>query len=142
MKKYIIDTDLYIDFIRTGKYHSLLTHIYTNETPGIYCSSVVAQELLSGVVSEKGRQNVKTILSPFERVGRIITPDHRIWKEAGDVISTLRRKKPDLKSKLPRMINDALIAMSARSIGATIITQNASDFEAIKFAKKFSYIAA
>ena len=38
------------------------------------------------------------------------------------------------------MINDTLIAMSARAIGATVITLNFSDFEAIKSVKDFSYI--
>ena len=38
------------------------------------------------------------------------------------------------------MINDTLIAMSAKSIGATVVTLNSSDFEAIKSVRNFSYI--
>ncbi len=53
----------------------------------------------------------------------------------------LRGEKPHLKSKLSQLINDALIAMSARSIGATVITLNALDFEAIKSVRKFAYIS-
>ncbi|HWR59542.1 MAG TPA: hypothetical protein VN328_11705 [Thermodesulfovibrionales bacterium] len=44
-----------------------------------------------------------------------------------------------LKSKLPQMVNEALIAMSARAIGATVVTLNSSDFEAIKSVRAFSY---
>ena len=56
LMKYIIDTDLYIELLRTGQYHDIIAEIYTYETPNIYFSSVVAQELLSGVVSEDGRK--------------------------------------------------------------------------------------
>lgn len=140
MRKYIIDTDLYIELLRTGEYHDIIAEIYSRETPNIYFSSVVAQELLSGVTSDDGRKNVETILRPFERVGRVVTPGHGIWKDAGEILSMLRREKPNLRTKLSQMINDTLIAMSARSIGATIITLNSSDFEAIKSVRSFSYI--
>jgi predicted nucleic acid-binding protein len=138
--KYMIDSDLYIELLRTGQYHDIIAEIYTRETPNIYFSSVVAQELLSGVINETGRKNIETILCPFEKRGRIVTPGHSVWKDAGYILSKLRVKNPHLKSKLPHMINDTLIAMSARSIGATVVTLNSSDFEAIKSVKNFSYI--
>ena len=140
MRKYIIDTDLYIELLRTGSYHDIIAEIYSNETPNIYFSSVVAQELLSGVVSEDGKKNVETIFRPFEKVGRIVTPGHIVWKEAGEILSELRIKRPDLKTKLSQMVNDVLIAMSARSIGAAVVTLNSSDFETIKTIRNFSYI--
>ncbi len=140
MRKYIIDTDLYIELLRTGKYHDIIADIYTNETSNIYFSSVVAQELISGVISESGKKNVETIFGPFEKVRRMVTPGHTAWKEAGEILSILRRGKPNLKTKLSQMVNDILIAMSARSIGATVITLNSSDFEAIKSVRNFSYI--
>lgn len=138
--KYIIDTDLYIELLRTGQYHDIIAEIYVKETPYIYFSSIVAQELLSGVINETGRKSVEAILAPFEKAQRIVTPGHNIWKETGQVLSKLRTEKPDLKTKLSRMINDTLIAMSARAIGATVVTLNAFDFEAIKSVRKFSYI--
>jgi predicted nucleic acid-binding protein len=97
---------------------------------------------MSGVASGDGRKNVEIIVRPFERGGRIITPGHSIWKETGEILSLLRIRKPELKTKLSKMINDTLIAMSARSIGATVITLNHSDFEAIKSVRNFSYMAA
>ena len=138
--KYIIDTDLYIELLRSGQYHDIIADIYIRETHYIYFSSVVAQELLSGVVSETGRKYVETILSPFEKTGRMVTPGYSVWKEAGVILSELRKEKPDLKTKLSQMINDTLIAMSARSIGATVVTLNSSDFEAIKTVRNFSYV--
>jgi predicted nucleic acid-binding protein len=140
LMKYMIDSDLYIELLRTGLYHNIIAEIYTRETPNIYFSSVVAQELLSGVINETGRKNVEAILYPFEKSGRIVTPGHSVWKDAGYILSKLRIKNPHLKSKLPQMINDTLIAMSARAIGAIVVTLNPSDFEAIKSVRNFSYI--
>jgi predicted nucleic acid-binding protein len=138
--KYIIDSDLYIELLRTGQYHNIIAEIYTRETPNIYFSSVVAQELLSGIINETGRKNVEAVLSPFEKTGRIVTPGYPVWKETGYILSKMRIKTPHFKSKLPQLINDTLIAMSARSIGAIVVTLNSSDFEAIKSVRNFSYI--
>jgi predicted nucleic acid-binding protein len=138
--KYIIDSDLYIELLRTGQYHDIIAEIYTRETPNIYFSSVVVQELLSGVISEIGRKNVEAVVSPFEKSGRIVTPGYADWKETGNILSKLCAERPELKSKLSQMINDTLIAMSAKSIGATVVTLNSVDFEAIKSVRNFSYI--
>jgi predicted nucleic acid-binding protein len=69
-----------------------------------------------------------------------VTPSYVVWKETGQILAKLRIEKPQLKSKLGRMINDILIAMSAKSIGAAVVTLNSSDFEAIKSVRNFSYI--
>lgn len=138
--KYIIDSDLYIELLRTGRYHDIIAEIYTRETPNIYFSSVVAQELFSGIINETGRKNVEAIVTPFEKTGRIVTPGYAAWKETGHILSKLRAQQPHLKSKLSQMTNDTLIAVSAKSIGATVVTLNSSDFEAIQSVRNFSYI--
>lgn len=138
MKKYIIDTDIYIQFLRNGQYNNIIIDIYTHKTPGIYFSSVVIHELLIGAIGKKGRDNVENLYRPFERVGRIVTPTLNIWKEAGILLSLLRQKRKDLRTKIPTIINDALIALSAKSIGATVFTINAQDFQIIGEISKFS----
>ncbi len=140
MAKYIIDSDLYVELLRTGRYHDIIAGIYTHETANVWFSSVVAQELFSGVINETGRKNVEAVVTPFEKTGRIVTPGYAVWKETGQILSKLRIEKPHLKSKLSHMINDTLIAMSSKAIGATVITLNVSDFETIKSARNFSYI--
>ena len=101
---------------------------------------MVAQELFSGVINEIGRKNVESIVTPFEKTGRIVTPGYAVWKETGQVLSRLRAEKPQIRSKLSLMINDTLIALSAKSIGAFVVTLNSSDFKAIKSVVNFSYI--
>lgn len=138
MTKNLIDTDLYVRFIRTGRYHQEIQRIYSEQTSTIYFSSVVLEELLAGSIDQRGRQNVHLLVLPFEKVGRIVTPSHSAWKDSGAAISALRQLRPDLRSKLPTLINDALIAMSAREIGAVIYTSNRTDFELIRSIKPFS----
>ncbi|MCI0415882.1 type II toxin-antitoxin system VapC family toxin [bacterium] len=140
MGKHIIDTDLYVDLIRTGKSHSVIREIYVKEIPGIHFSSVVAQELLSGVQSALGKRLVRTLLEPFERTGRIVTPTHKVWKEAGDILARIFRIHPEFKSKLPGLVNDGLLAASARSIGATLYTRNRDDFQLIHQIRPFSLV--
>ena len=51
MAKHLIDTDLYIDLIQSRTTLPFIREIYYNDAPGIYFSSIVAQELLAGARS-------------------------------------------------------------------------------------------
>jgi hypothetical protein len=55
--KHLIDTDLYIDLIQSGITLPLIREIYDKDTPGIYFSSVVAQELLAGAPALQLRED-------------------------------------------------------------------------------------
>lgn len=140
MNKLLLDTNIYIDFLRRGAYSEIISNIYAYETPGIYFSSVVIQELLIGAIGKEGRKNVKTLYQPFENMGRIVTPTHSNWKDAGNLLSLLRIRRKDLKTKIPALINDTLIALSAKSIGATVYTSNVADFQTIREFSTFSLV--
>jgi hypothetical protein len=43
--KHLIDTDLYVDLIQNGTTFPLIREIYDKDTPGIYVSSVVGDEV-------------------------------------------------------------------------------------------------
>lgn len=140
MSKHLIDTDLYLDLIRTGESHSIISEIYKRETPGIYFSSVVAQELLSGAQSNVARKLVQKLILPFEKARRIVTPTHGTWKKAGNLIALILRKFPQYRAKLPGLVNDVLLAADARSIGATLYTRNREDFLLINSIQPFSLV--
>lgn len=140
MAKHLIDTDLYIDLIRSGGSLPVLRELYETQAPRIYFSSVVAQELLAGARSPAGRQHVETLLGPFEKAGRILTPSHKQWKEAGDVLAKLLKLRPDLKSKLSTLVNDCLLVLSARAIGAIVYTRNREDFTLLQKIRPFSLV--
>jgi len=135
--KHLIDTDLYVDIIQSGTTLPILRELYDKQAPGIYFSSVVAQELLAGARSPAGKRHVETLLAPFEKAGRIVTPGHREWKQTGDILVRVLELRPDLKSKLPSLVNDCLLALSARALGATLYTRNRDDFMLLQKIRHF-----
>jgi predicted nucleic acid-binding protein len=136
--KHLIDTDLYIDLIQSGSTFPVIEQLYAKETPGIYFSSIVAQELLAGARTAAARRNVEILLAPFERTGRIVTPGHRQWKDTGDVLARMLLQHPNLKNKLSSLVNDCLLALSALDIGATLYTRNRDDFLLLRQIRPFS----
>jgi hypothetical protein len=55
-------------------------------------------------------------------------------------LAQVLRGRPDLKSKLPALVNDCLLALSARSIGATLYTRNRDDFTLLRSRRSFSLV--
>jgi predicted nucleic acid-binding protein len=48
--------------------------------------------------------------------------------------------RPDLKTKLSALVNDCLLALSARDIGATLYTRNRDDFMLLRKVRPFSLV--
>lgn len=140
MAKHLIDTDLYIDLIQSGTTLPLIRELYDKDAPAIYFSSIVAQELLAGARSPAGKKRVEILFRPFEKIGRVVTPSHSQWKTAGSILAKVMRHRPDLKSKLPALVNDCLLALSARSLGATLYTRNRDDFMLLQSVRSFSLV--
>lgn len=140
MEKHLIDTDLYIDLIRAGTTRPIIRELYEKQASGIYFSSIVAQELKAGARSRAGKRHVQTLIAPFEKADRIVTPSHKQWKECGGVLARVLQLRPDLKSKLPGLVNDCLLALSARSIGATLYSRNREDFVLLRKVRRFSLV--
>ena len=140
MAKHLIDTDLYIDLIQSGTTLPLIRELYDKDASGIYFSSIVAQELLAGARSPAGRKRVEILFRPFERVGRVVTPGHNPWKDAGGILAKVLKDRPDLKDKLSMLVNDCLLALSARSLGATVYTSNRDDFMLLQNQRSFSLV--
>lgn len=140
MAKHLIDSDLYIDFLQSGKFHAEITRVYAEYTSGVYFSSVVIEELLAGATSFLERRNVETLYTPFERTGRVLVPTHVNWKDTGNLLTQIFREQPSARSKLPSLVADCLIALSARAIGATVYKRNRQDFTLIQRFRRFSLV--
>lgn len=140
MTSYLLfDTSVYIAVLRNASFAQTFRPRYLRDIPRTYCSSVVIQELLAGARTPRHRRQAARLYEPFERVRRIITPSHLVWKEAGIVIATLFGQLPQLRSKLASgLLNDILIALSGRTIGATIVTCNGQDFRLIQQFRAFT----
>lgn len=133
MRRVVIDTNIYIDWLNKGKHEQIL---FQRESVK-YLSAVVMMELSAGAFSVRDRRLVQTVTAAFAKVGRILLPTVAVYDEAGDVLRRLQVSQRYTLSSAYGLVNDALIALSARSIGATVITQNERDFAAIQAIRPF-----
>ena len=134
----LFDTSVYITVLRDKDFAQEFRPRYLRDIPLTHFSSVVIQELLAGVRTLRHRRQAAALYEPFERARRVVTPNHRIWKETGTVMATLAQEAPQFRDKLSGgFLNDILIALSGQSIGATVVTRNGEDFHLIRQFKKF-----
>lgn len=140
MQRHVIDTDVYIDLIRDGSTIGILEAIYERGAPGLYFSSVVAEELWAGARGTYARKALQDLLAPFEKYGRILTPSHRDWILAGKTLAKILIQETQLKNKIASLSNDCLIAVNAHHAGATVYTRNADDFRRVQSILPFSLV--
>ena len=134
----VLDTSVYVAILRDARFARNFRSRYEAEVPRTYMSSVVVQELLAGAWGARQRRQAEYLSRPFERVGRVVAPTHRVWKEAGLLAARIAEREPAARSKLRTgLLNDILIALSARSIGATVVTRNRVDFQLIQAVAPF-----
>ena len=138
-RKVIYDTNVYIRAMRLGpasREYALLQ----NSLPSTYVSSVVSGELNVGAQDLAGVKLVRQFLSGTERVGRVVTPTHASWNQAGQSLAAIYKSQPRYRSKLPALFNDALIAMCALQIGAFVCTLDKEDFELLRRHRRFDLV--
>lgn len=133
MRRIVIDTNIYVDWLNRGKHEEVL---FQREAVK-YLSAVVMMELSAGAFSVRDRRLIRTVTTAFAKAGRILVPTVAIYDEAGDVLRRLQIAQRYTLSGAYGLVNDVLIALSARSIGATVITQNERDFVAIQAIRPF-----
>lgn len=120
----VLDTSVYIENFRTGRF--TLRILQSTFIPR--CSSVVLHELTRGAKRDLEQRFVNDLV----RRCQILTPTARHWLEAGELLRTIRSREHFDGTKLRELTFDVLIALSARSIGATVMTCNRADFQAIR----------
>ena len=130
-KRVLFDTNVYVAALREGVRGAAFARI-RESAPRTFLASVVSAELRAGAVDQTGRSVVLELTDRFDRLGRIVTPEARSWSLAGDVLGDIRRREPGMRDKIARLWNDALIALSARQIGASVVTGNVGDFELLR----------
>ena len=106
--------------------------------PATYLSAVVAYELMVNVADRRNRGHLEDFLRPLERTGRVVTPTFDDWMEASAVVTLIAVRDRGWRSKLPGLLNDILIALSARRVGAMVLTRNRKDFALIRRHRGFS----
>lgn len=119
----ILDSSVIIDDLRTlrhrEKIRSLIGIIRT--------SSVVLAELWRGATKPSDREFLRIL----EKNHPILTPTENNWIESGEILARIRADRGFGPAKLRDLHFDVLIALTARSHGARLITTNRTDFELI-----------
>jgi predicted nucleic acid-binding protein len=121
----MLDTNVYIDWLNAGAHErwlkggELVRHL----------SAVVLMELLAGATTRRAQRAVALIAREHERVGRTVHPSRNAWEGAGVVLRRLQASGRD--TRRASLVNDVLIALNAREIGATLVTRDVSDHLAI-----------
>jgi predicted nucleic acid-binding protein len=125
----ILHSSIYIENLRTGRLEQEL-----QELPYVVrCSAVVLAELSRGARSREMKQFVRGL----ERNLRVITPTEREWSESGRIVSRIAEARSYDAHRTREIHFDVLIALSARRIGALLITLKAADFRTILEHMKF-----
>ena len=136
--KYLLDTNVYLGAARSEVERNRFRQTFYPLLPATYLSSIVAYELYVNARDGRTRNLLAEFIRPMERTGRIVNPTFDDWVEAAAIIITIEEKERSWRSKLPALLNDILISLCARRIGATLLTYNKDDFRLIRRHKDFS----
>lgn len=133
VKKYIIDTNCYIDAANNPQFAKGLIAFAERVAPGLHVSAVVLAELEAGLPAARDRAALeRELTSLFAAARRIVTPGQAAWRRLGQVLNALRADGGMKPSLIRRTFAfDILLACSCREVGATLITRNAGDFSRI-----------
>lgn len=141
MKKYVLDTNLFIRGFRDPDENRRLQEFHRLYAPFEYLSAIVAQELKAGTRSKDDLHHLERhVLNPFGRRGRVLTPSPNAWDLSGNILAEMADKEglelPRLKKSFG---NDLLLALSCLESGAVLVTENLKDFERITRYKSFDF---
>lgn len=141
--KYALDTDVFIDGFRTGETHADMVRFLTWAMPFTYLSAVVMQELAAGARTPQAAKAMQGgIFEPFERRRRVFSPSSAAFVESGRVIAKLAAREGwQPFDEKPSLVNDALIAVSCRDVGVTLITKDGDFTRLSPLIRGFRHVA-
>ncbi|MGA8153812.1 MAG: type II toxin-antitoxin system VapC family toxin [Terriglobales bacterium] len=134
--KLLYDTTVYIDILQgrfpqqgeamlraTEAWHSPVTEAELAATCGLldpaHPQTPVIIEQITAVIDRRPGY-------------RTITPDPKIWREAGVLSGTLARTQGYGKEQRRRVLNDALLFATARKHGCAVLSRNVRDFDLLQ----------
>lgn len=123
LRKVVLDTNLYVDWLNAGAREELFAG------PGLirYLPAIVHMELRAGAKLTKARRALDKLVRTYRSVGRVIVLDDPAFGLAGATLRALRERGKEVRRA--SLVNDVLIALSARSVGATLMTADADHAE-------------
>ena len=136
--KYLLDTNGYLGALRSEEARAQFRKAFFPLLPATVLSAVVAYELQVNAKDRRNRSLVQEYTRPMERTGRVVSPTFDDWLEAAEIVTAIEEKDRGWRSKVPALLNDILIALCARRVGAMLLTYNRDDFRLIHRHKDFS----
>jgi predicted nucleic acid-binding protein len=133
----ILDTSIYIDHWERGLYQETLENL--RRAYIIRHSAVVLSELRRGA---RGREAERLVANLYDLATTRWEPSVADWWEAGGLVRKIGDKEGWDINKRRDFQNDALIALTARRHGATVVTANNSDFELLRSVLRISVLSA
>ena len=119
----IIDTSVYVELIRHGRFKDELLAL-----PNLVRNSaVVLSELRRGASLPRERRWIDEL----EAQHQVFFPGIWEWRRSGELLERLRKRHGYDAKKLRELHFDALISLTARAVGALVITCNGDDFRAL-----------
>lgn len=106
----------------------------------LYVCSIVLSELQVGAADASQMKRLEVLRIAAEKNGRLLVPTKEDWWETGKLLNRLaafaRRENHGAAPRFSpeekvRLFNDALLAVSCRRAGITLVTDNFKDFERI-----------
>jgi predicted nucleic acid-binding protein len=123
----ILDTDVYIEHWERGLFQETLENL--RRAYIVRHSAVVLSELRRGAWTREAQRLVAEL---YELATLRWEPSAADWWEAGRLVRIIGDHEDWDINKRREFQNDALIALTARHHGATIVTANRSDFELLR----------
>src|SRR5271166_6117352 len=125
----LFDTAIFIDDLRTGRHRERIE----SASGLVRTSAVVLAELWRGARKPAERE----FLRALQRNHPVLSPTAGNWLESGQLLAKIGADSGFNPQKLRDLHFDVLIALTARSHGARLITSNRADFELINSHCKF-----
>jgi predicted nucleic acid-binding protein len=125
--KVLLDTNVFIDYLRADLHADWIFGGVSNIIR--FLSSVALMELRIGADTPRRQRAVDRIQAAFPS-SRLIAPLPQLFDHAGRLFRTLHGDGSGLDDRLGP-VNDLLMALTARQIGATVLTSNVEDFRQI-----------
>lgn len=112
----MLDTNIYIANFRSGAYQTLI------DAPSDYLSTIVLSELYIGATQSQKREIRGSIEKRYARKNRIVVPTRSDYNALSEILQRLRGQL-DINQR--GVAFDVLIALTARRVQATLITEDA-----------------
>jgi predicted nucleic acid-binding protein len=125
--KVVLDTNVFVNYLRVGLHADWVFGRVGNTIR--FLSAIVLMELRLGADTPQRKRAVDRIQRAFPP-GRLVAPAPHVFEKAGRLFRTLYGDGSGLRDRLGPL-NDLLIALTARQIGATLVTSNLNEFRRI-----------